>query len=720
MKLDVLLVSMPFGPLFWPSIGLSLLKAGLEPLGVRTRVRYFTFEFARRIGQPFYTFVADDARLSLVDLPGEWIFSSALFDTPDAEALRYLDEIGRWHGPWAEKTWVKRPPAPTIEKLLKARGRAEEFLAGCLDEIERSAPRVVGFTSMFQQHVASLALARRVKARLPHVFIVMGGPNCEGPMGVETVRQFPFVDAVVSGEGDVVFPQLVRRALDGQPVGDLPGVRTKDALNRELMPGHAPGAPMVRRMDELPYPIYDDYFEQFHETALTREWKPTILFETSRGCWWGERSHCTFCGLNGATMTYRSKSPQRALDELIHLTSQHRGLNVWVVDNILDMKYFQSFLPELARRDLGLNIFYETKANLRKDQVRILRDAGVRRIQPGIESLSDSVLDLMRKGVGALQNIQLLKWAKEFGVELDWNFLWGFPGEDPEEYARMARLVPHLVHLPPPELALGILLDRFSPNFMEPDRFGFTDIAPFPSFNHVYPLPGDVVRNLAYHFTFRYRDDRDVASYVAPLVKALRAWKRHHESADLFSVTVGPHLLLWDLRPGARARLVPLSGIDRALYEACDVAHEVKALVEIAAHAANGDAASWDVAAVERRLQPLVDRGIMIRHGSRVLSLALPLGEYTPSGKSLDRFLELVRGCGLESNGEIIVPLSESATLCAVRKRARFNGRRLPFRPPARLAPEQFSLDNAGNLRIRLGSRPKNRSRLSRQYAPIA
>ena len=64
MNTDVLLISMPFGPLFWPSIGLSLLKAGLEPLGVNTRVRYFTFDFARRIGQAFYSFVANDARLS--------------------------------------------------------------------------------------------------------------------------------------------------------------------------------------------------------------------------------------------------------------------------------------------------------------------------------------------------------------------------------------------------------------------------------------------------------------------------------------------------------------------------------------------------------------------------------------------------------------------------------------------------------------------------------
>jgi ribosomal peptide maturation radical SAM protein 1 len=699
---EVLLISMPFGPLFWPSIGLSLLKAGLEPLGVKTRVRYFTFDFARRIGQPFYSFIANDARLSLVDLPGEWVFSSALFDTPDEEAFRYLNEIGRWHGPWADKTWVKRLSASTIAKLIKARQRVDDFLDTCLAEIECDSPRLVGFTSMFQQHVASLALARRIKSRWPGVFVVLGGPNCEGVTGIETVRQFPFLDAAVSGEGDLVFPQLVRRVLDGQRIDDLPGVRTRENVALEPFARVSPGAPMVRRMDDLPVPIYDDYFEQFEATALKRAWSPTILFETSRGCWWGERQHCTFCGLNGQTMAYRSKSPERALDELTCLTRRHPGLNVWVVDNILDMRYFQTFLPELVRRNLGLDIFYETKSNLRKEQVRLLRDAGVRRIQPGIESLSDSVLRLMRKGVSALQNIQLLKWAKELGVELDWNFLWGFPGEDPEEYRAMARLVPHLVHLPPPELALGILLDRFSPNFMEPDRFGFAEIAPFPSLRHVYPLPPEAVRNLAYHFSFRYKDDRDVAAYVDPLVKAIRAWKRQHASADLFSVHVEPYILIWDLRPGARQWLVALEGAERALFEACDTVQDIRTLVGIAAKTSPGGEIAGDVAAVERRMCSLLEQGILTRQGDRLLSLVLTLGEYSPQGKGLERFFQVAGACGQWTKGAIVVPLGQAFRAGRVRTSGPASTVR-GLRRFKRLCPEQFSVDDNGAVRIRLG-----------------
>jgi hypothetical protein len=267
----------------------------------------------------------------------------------------------------------------------------------------------------------------------------------------------------------------------------------------------------------------------------------------------------------------------------------------------------------------------------------------------------------------------------------------------------MARLVPHLVHLPPPELALGILLDRFSPNFMEPERFGFGEIAPFPSLRHVYPLPTDAVRNLAYHFSFRYKDDRDVAAYVDPLVKAIRAWKRHHASSDLFSVKVEPYVVIWDLRPGSRKRLTALEGTDRALFEACDTAREIHTLVDIAAKTSQGGETAWNVEAVEKRLGPLLDQGILIRQGNRLLSVVLPLGEYTPQGKALQRFFQVVSALGQRTNGAIVVPLSQALRGGRLRTKG-LAGSVRGLRSIKQLRPEQFSVDHNGELRIRIGT----------------
>jgi radical SAM superfamily enzyme YgiQ (UPF0313 family) len=86
-------------------------------------------------------------------------------------------------------------------------------LDDCLSAVPWEQYNVIGFSSMGQQNVASLALAKHIKGAWPDKVIVFGGPNCQGEMGLELHRQFPFVDVVCRGEGDLLFPALVERLL---------------------------------------------------------------------------------------------------------------------------------------------------------------------------------------------------------------------------------------------------------------------------------------------------------------------------------------------------------------------------------------------------------------------------------------------------------------------------------------------------------------------------
>ena len=695
----IVLVSMPFGQVFSPSIALSLLKSELAAHDMSAEVKYFSIQFAELIGQHFYYGLSAESRPSIEHLAGEWIFSGAL---PSASRpARYVDAILRKRGAAHTGQPVS---AALIRRILRARAQVDGFLRECLDWMLRARPRLVGFTSMFQQHAASLALARLIKQALPESFVVFGGANCADVMGAETVRQFPFVDAVVSGEADLVFPELARRVLEGQPVGGLPGVRTPDGVAAEFARGRFSPAPMVRDMDALPYPDYSDYFEQFEASRFAREWQPSIYLETSRGCWWGERMHCTFCGLNGQTMAFRAKSAPRAVEELTTMTGRYPACVVEMTDNILDLGYFKEFVPELARRPPATGIFYEVKANLRKDQLRSLRDAGIRSIQPGIESFSDPVLKLMRKGVSALQNVQLLKWCKELGLQPGWNVLWGFPGEPPDEYLRMARLVPLLTHLQPPEGYGMIRLDRFSPNFFDSERLGFADVRPLPAYRHVYSLSEEALGNLAYYFDFGYREPRDVRAYAEPLFKALREWRQVHEKNDLFSVDLVDGLLVWDLRPAGRTPLTILRGADRFLYRACDAAIDVRRLVDCLDHSIE-DPASGDV--IERRLESLVESRLMVRDGTRYLALAVPLGEYSPPAPVVARFHELVRALGRAVPDGWLVPAdiigetAERHARPATKPRRGGSRSRTPRMPDDRLDESQFSIDERGGVLVR-------------------
>ena len=629
---------MPYGPEMSPSLGLSYLKASLAPLGVSARVLYFTLRFAEKVGVGPYTRVATDGTRAIRELAGEWVFREALFGADAAADARWEREVLLGRACWSERDLARPVPASFVRELRRARSLAGPFVEECLADVLAARPRLVGFTSVFQQHVASLALARRIKAASPSTVVVLGGANGEGAMGAETARSFPFLDAVVSGEGERVFPELVARALEGRALDGLAGVASPASAAALLEAGRFPNAEPVARMDDLPLPDDSDYFEQFAASRFAGSWTPGLFVETARGCSWGEKSHCTFCGLNGTSMAFRSKSPGRALAEIRGVTSRHPDSDLQVVDNILDARYFGSVLPALAESPPRSPVFWETKSSLRKEQVRLLAEAGVTRIQPGIESLSDSVLRLMRKGVTALQNVQLLKWCRELGVTPYWNLLWGFPDEEPAEYARMARLVPLLSHLEPPTGVSGLRLDRFSPGFDERERLGFLDVAPMPSYAAVYPLPPERLANLAYSFAFRARGGERAGLYAAPLLREVGRWRRAAKASALFSVPAGEALFVFDLRAAARRPLTVLRGLPRLLHEACDASTPFRALEEESRAEAGASREECGSA-----LAALVDAGLLLRDGERHLALAVPLGRFALEGRAAVRFTSLAR-----------------------------------------------------------------------------
>lgn len=618
---DVLLIAMPFGPLRQPSIGLSLLKATLTTRHISTSILYCTLPFAKLIGPSLYNYIAT-GHPNTIDLVGEWIFSGALFGSHHQREQEYIEHILRKEAKMYQDLFGKkvRDAEELVSDILMVRAQVEDFLADCAREVQACNPRIIGFTSVFQQHVASLALAQRLKERMTGVSIVFGGANCEGVMGVETIRQFPFLDVVVSGEGELVFPTLVERLLSHERCDELPGVYTRQSTAFLVAKGPYANTPSVHNMDTLPFPEFGDFFEQWEHSEIETG-PPKLLFETSRGCWWGEKHHCTFCGLNGLTMSFRSKSAQRAIDEIVYLSGKYPHSSIAVVDNILDMKYFKDFLPELARRQLGLELFYEVKANLRKDQLRQLRDAGVKQIQPGIESLSSKILEIMKKGVKGIQNIQLLKWCLELGITPHWNILWGFPGEPPEEYAKMAGLMPLLSHLTPPIMAGAIRLDRFSPNYDHAEQFGFLDVTPYPAYSYIYPFAKQSLANLAYFFTYRYNDERDIISYVRPIHEKVIEWQDAHRRSELFSIVKDEYLLIRDRRPVASKPLLVLSGLQRLLYDACDSIQSLGQLRQVATEHMRQE---FSVRQVEDALQALVEQKLLLREGDLYLGLALP------------------------------------------------------------------------------------------------
>lgn len=607
----ILLLSMPFGALERQALGLSLLKARLHDSDIACDIRYLTFTFAELLGYEEYRYLSSG--LPYTAFAGDWIFTPALYGArPDIEEA-YIQEILR-------DTW--RLDASAIGRILHARSLVSHFLNYCMEVIPWQDYAMVGFTSTFEQNIASLALARRIKMTYPTIATVFGGANWEGEMGCELHRQFPFVDYVCSGEAENSFPLLASRALTGAPVADpdspIPGIVYRSE-GRTVDTGPAR---LVRDMDKLPIPDFSDYFHDLAQSTVSASVIPTLLFETSRGCWWGAKSHCTFCGLNGGTMAFRSKSARRALDELDYLVEHWQIDFVEAVDNILDMKYFNDVLPALSRARRSLRLFYEVKANLTRKQVQLLSEAGVCRIQPGLESLSDHVLQLMRKGTTALRNIQLLKWCKEHNIAVDWNILYGFPGETQEDYTRMLPLLRAIRFFSPPTGYGPIRLDRFSPYFESPAEFGFLNVRPIASYKYLYPLDDISLSQIAYYFDYDYQPDIDPGGYAAEVITYVREWQRKPEKGTLSSlVTSDGKLVLTDTRSDAAIPQLILSGVERAAYEYCDALRMDTSVVQHLREAF--PARNFTQQQVLTFLDSLVANRLMVRDGRYYLSLAI-------------------------------------------------------------------------------------------------
>jgi len=556
--MNVLLGVLPFGDLAGPALGPSLLAAGARQAGHTVQVRYFNLIFARWIGASLYQAVAHGfASGSSV---GDWFFAPALFGDaiPSAEAFSafLLDTYGRIQDPVADRrryggrTFTGHLRRVLLPALRDARPRAVPFVTEAAAEILRQKPDVVGFSVGLHQSTASLAVARRVKEAAPSVRIVLGGASCQGTMGRALLRCFTFVDAVCTGEGDTVFPAW----LDGRSVDGI------------LERGDGPGVvPRVHDLDALPSPDFDDWFRE--REALGAPVAPgtsVIPLETSRGCWWGARRSCGFCGNHPALQPFRARSSPRVLEELDRVRARHTPGLVLLSDDILDPASFEGLFPEMARQG-GIRFSCESKANLRRAQLQTLKDAGAAWVQVGIESLDDRVLEGIPKGITSLRCLQVLRECVEVGLEVRWNLLHGLPHEPVGASDALARRLRAWTHLPPPMGPVPMALKRFSPFFQDPERYGLVDVRPSDALGFAWDLPPSDLADLAYYFDFSYADGRDPQARSRRLRRAVgrwqRAWQGERPRLDLTNAGA------WDSR-GPRPRLHTLTPDERRILDA--------------------------------------------------------------------------------------------------------------------------------------------------------
>jgi ribosomal peptide maturation radical SAM protein 1 len=598
---------MPWMALALPSIQLATLAAALRQEEINCVSYELYLDYGASIGTNLYNILSNSG--GFIE---EWLFARHYYKAEIGDDLARFRAYRPRFG--LESVELEDQCLDALESVT------EDFLEELAERPVWANHDIIGFSLTISQTASSMALARLLKRRYPKLFIVCGGSACASPMGLALMKICPYIDAVVTTEGEAILPELVRCARNGKALDRLPGVLRRDPSNGFV---GKPGGPVLTKRVATSIQ-FDEYFSRLNDLGLDDRIEPWLPFESSRGCWWGEKIQCTFCGLH-EIMQYRNWSWDATLEQLEMMYERYGISRFFAVDLIMPSEYLKTLLPEIIRRGYNWSLFYEIKANLKRSDIETLATAGVRWIQPGIESLDDSILKLMNKGVTALQNIQVLKWCCEMGVHVTWNIITEIPGEDPEVYTSIADLIPSLFHLPPSSGGGPFQLHRFSPYFKDPERYHITWLGAHPLYQYIFPVDRSILDDLVYLHGYSVARTQPPEDYLQPLYKAISDWQTAYSRGASLKYSIGPDRggIILDSRTLPEHRH-SLTSSEATLYRFLDSARSERSLKSEFTLAYPREAEDLlNSGGVDMRLETWEKLRLVIRDRDRVLALAI-------------------------------------------------------------------------------------------------
>ena len=314
---------------------------------------------------------------------------------------------------------------------------SEKVLAAFESALEREQPNIVLVsTYLMYRDLCERMCALTDKRRIP---VLLGGPYFAQPEIIAEWIRIPGVSALAAGEVELHVPEIVAGLLAGQDVTRVPGIF---ALDQD---GGLSGtiAPPLRDLDSVPFPDFSDF-------PWSRYPNRIAPIATGRGCGWGV---CTFCSdiTSTAGRTFRSRSGENVLAEL---REHHKSFGVQEVV-FTDLKLnsdlavwralltgFQQAVPG-GHWVAGVHVGQvEGQENgLSATDLRAAAASGCVRLTTGLETGSQRVADLMRKGTRIERTGEFLAAASAAGISPRCTMVLGYPGEEAQDVDASARFL---------------------------------------------------------------------------------------------------------------------------------------------------------------------------------------------------------------------------------------------------------------------------------------
>jgi radical SAM superfamily enzyme YgiQ (UPF0313 family) len=286
---------------------------------------------------------------------------------------------------------------------------------------------ILGFTLQSLNFTFTLILIKAIRKVSPHKIILAGGPECFRNFNPEYLMQCACFDALCYGEAEEALPELLYKTRQRR-TWKTPGFFIKEDQNYiDCAPAH-----LVENLDNLP----------FADFSFLKKDTERICVSTSRGC----IGNCSFCHEKGHWDAFRYRSAGSVVEEISLLKERFPFLRfVYLNDSLINgnTEEFSRFCELMIRKKLGINWggHMLIRKEMTKGFLKEMKQAGAERLNFGVESGSNQVLQLMRKAFRREDALRILADTKRAGISFSVNFVIGHPGENAEEFEETRRFL---------------------------------------------------------------------------------------------------------------------------------------------------------------------------------------------------------------------------------------------------------------------------------------
>lgn len=283
--------------------------------------------------------------------------------------------------------------------------------------LEKEQADIVGVYAMTAMVHGALEVARFAKQA--GSVTVMGGPHMAA-LPRETMS-YDFLDFGIYGEGEYPMLKLVRALENKRDYTRIEGLIYRKGKQVVINKPY-----IVKDLDKLPFPARHLLPNERYSCVIAKKRIQSVL--TSRGCPY----QCGFCSKLPSDTMPRTRNAKGIVDEIEECTNRYGAEEIMITDDTFTLKREHAVAVCREIIDRGLDISWQTPTRINHvdlELLKLMRKAGCKVIRYGVESGSDEILKIMRKGITVNQTRKAFNWTKQAGIETFAYFIIGYAGE---------------------------------------------------------------------------------------------------------------------------------------------------------------------------------------------------------------------------------------------------------------------------------------------------